>query len=49
MNLSAPAVPVHDLQNIHGTYKTKDRVTRTPLKTGVNSGDSEGCEVPAPL
>ena len=24
------------------TYKTKDRVTRTPLKTGVNSGVAEG-------
>jgi len=23
------------------TYKTKDRVTRTPLKQGVNSGASE--------
>ena len=24
------------------TYKTKDRVTRTPLKTGVNPGAPEG-------
>jgi hypothetical protein len=24
------------------THKTKDRVTRTPLKTGVNSGHPEG-------
>ena len=24
------------------TYKTKDRVTRTPLKTGVNSGAPDG-------
>jgi hypothetical protein len=24
------------------TYKTKERVTRTPLKTGVNSGAPEG-------
>jgi hypothetical protein len=24
------------------TYKTKDRVTRTPLKPGVNSGALEG-------
>jgi hypothetical protein len=24
------------------TYKTKDRVTRTPLKTGVTSGAPEG-------
>jgi hypothetical protein len=24
------------------TYKTKDRVTRTPLKTGVNAGAPEG-------
>jgi hypothetical protein len=32
-------------------HKTKDRVTRTPLKTGVgeNSGATEGREVPAPL
>ena len=32
-------------------HKTKDRVTRTPLKTGVgvNSGATEGKEVPAPL
>ena len=30
-------------------YKTKDRVTRTPLKPGVNSGDPEGSAVPAPL
>ena len=31
------------------THKTKDRVTRTPLKTGVNLAASEGYEVPAPL
>jgi hypothetical protein len=36
----------NDLQNIH---KTKDRVTRTPLKTGENSGTPEGWAVPAPL
>ncbi len=30
-------------------YKTKDRVTRTPLKTGVNSGAPEREAVPAPL
>ena len=30
-------------------YKTKDRVTRTPLKIGVNSGAPEGWAVPAPL
>jgi hypothetical protein len=30
----------NDLQNI--SYKTKDRVTRIPLKTGVNSGAPEG-------
>ena len=24
------------------TYKTNDRVTRTPLKSGVNSGSPEG-------
>ena len=29
-----------DLQNI--TQETKDRVTRTPLKPGVNSGAPEG-------
>ena len=33
----------NDLQNI--TLKTKDRVTRTPLKTGVNSGAVEGIMV----
>jgi hypothetical protein len=37
----------NDLQNIH--IKTKDRVTRTPLKTGVNSGAPEVSAVPAPL
>jgi hypothetical protein len=31
------------------TYKTKDRVTRTPLKPGVNSGAPEGFAIPAPL
>jgi hypothetical protein len=31
------------------TYKTKDRVTRTPLKTGLNPGAPEGWAVPAPL
>jgi hypothetical protein len=31
------------------THKTKDRVTRTPLKSGVNSGDPEGKAAPAPL
>jgi hypothetical protein len=30
----------NDLQNF--THKTKDRVTRTPLKIGVNSGAPEG-------
>jgi hypothetical protein len=29
-------------QSTKHTYKTKDRVTRTPLKMGVNSGASEG-------
>ena len=29
------------------TYKTKDRVIQTPLKTGVNSGAPEGYAVPA--
>ena len=37
----------NDLQNI--THKTRDRVTQTPLKTGVNSGAPEGSTVPAPL
>ena len=31
------------------TYKTKDRVTRTPLKTGGDSGAPEGWAVHAPL
>ena len=31
------------------TYKTKVRVTRIPLKTGVNSGAPEGSADPAPL
>ena len=31
------------------THKTKGRVTRTLLKTGVNSGASEGFSVPAPI
>ena len=31
------------------THKTKDRVTQTPLKPGVNSGAPEGLAVPAPL
>ena len=30
----------NDLQNI--AQKTKDRITRTPLKPGVNSGAPEG-------
>ena len=29
-------------QSTKHTHKTKDRVTRTPLKTGVNSGAPEG-------
>ena len=33
----------------HKTHKTKNQVTRTPLKTGVNSGAPEGLAVPAPL
>jgi hypothetical protein len=37
----------NDLQNI--SHKTKDRVTRTPLETGVNSGAQEEYAVPAPL
>ena len=35
-----------DLQNI--THKTNDRVTRTPLKTGVNSGSAERYPVHVP-
>ena len=31
------------------THKTKDRVTRTPIRQGVNSGAPEGLAVPAPL
>jgi hypothetical protein len=31
------------------THKAKDRVTRNPLKPGVNSGAPEGWTVPAPL
>jgi hypothetical protein len=31
------------------THITKDRVTRTPLKTGVNSGSPEGWAVHSPL
>ena len=34
----------NDLQNI--TQKTKDRATRTPLKTGMNPGASEWKAVP---
>ena len=31
------------------TYRTKDRVTQTPLLNGVNSGAPEGSAVHAPL
>ena len=31
-----------DKESTRHTYKTKDRVTRTPLKLGVNSGAPEG-------
>jgi len=31
------------------THKTKDRVTRTPLKQGVNSGAPGGLAVPVQL
>ena len=34
---------------IKHTQKTKDRVTRTPLKPGVNLCAPEGWPVPAPL
>ena len=36
-------------RSIKHTHKTKDRVTRTPLKPGVNSGVPEGYEVLALL
>jgi hypothetical protein len=36
-------------RSIKQTLKTKDRVTRTPLRPGVNSGASEGQAVPALL
>jgi len=29
------------------THKSKDRITRTPLKTGMNSSAPEGYAVPA--
>jgi phage gp46-like protein len=35
----------NDLQHI--THKAKDRASRAPLNTGVNSGAPEGIEVPA--
>jgi len=31
------------------THKTKDRATRTPLRTGLNSGAPERKSVPTPL
>jgi hypothetical protein len=31
------------------THKSKDRITRTPLKQGVNSGAPERLAVPTPL
>jgi hypothetical protein len=37
------------LNTIDTTQKIKDWVTRTPLKTGVNSYAWEGQTVPAPL
>jgi hypothetical protein len=30
-----------DKQDLQNTHKTKERVTRTPLKTGMNSGAPE--------
>ena len=36
-------------QSTKHTYKTKDRVTRTPREPGVNSGTPEGLEVSVPL
>jgi hypothetical protein len=37
----------NDLHSI--THKTKDRVTRTPQKPGVNPGAPDGYAVPAPI
>jgi hypothetical protein len=37
----------NDLQSI--TPKTNDRVSRIPLKMGVNSGAPEGCAVSVPI
>jgi hypothetical protein len=37
----------NDLQNT--TQKTKDRATRTPLKSGINPGAPGGLTVPVPL
>jgi hypothetical protein len=34
--------PKEKVQSTKHTYKTKDRVTRTPLRPGVNSGAPEG-------
>ena len=36
-------------QSTKHTYKTKDRVTRTPLNLGVNWGAPEGQAAPAPI
>jgi hypothetical protein len=37
------------MKDISIYHKTKDRVTQTPLKHGVNSGAPEGLAVPAPI
>jgi hypothetical protein len=44
--VQTPTHPKTDLQIT--TQKTKDRATRTPLKTRVNSCSPEGLPVPAP-
>ena len=36
-------------QSTKHIYKTKDRITRIPLKTGANSSAPEGKAVPVPL
>ena len=36
-------------RSIKHTYTAKGRVTRVPLKTGVNKGAPEGSVYPAPL
>ena len=42
-------VQTNKQQSTKHTYKTKDQLTRTPLKIWVNSCVPEGLAVPAPL